>query len=126
MFSDYLQSETGSGAMFSDYLQSEAGSSLTTHSKEASFYRKKVKFSKRARRQKKGLAYLTKCSRNSFDQLLFSTKWYSTGFLKLKKSMIFKYAFETYTCVVFFCRHIYFNHICQCGLMGSFENKLTI
>ena len=40
--------------MFSDYLQSEAGSSLTTHSKEASFYRKKIEIFKNGLQAKKG------------------------------------------------------------------------
>ena len=51
MFSDYLQSEAGSGALFSDYLQSEAGSGLTTHSKQASFYRKILNFCKNGSQQ---------------------------------------------------------------------------
>ena len=41
MFSDYLQSEAGSGAMFSDYLQSEAGSNHDPQ--QTSLYRKKFR-----------------------------------------------------------------------------------
>ena len=73
MFSYYLQSEAGSGAMFSDYLQSEARSVSRSIAKKPLSIGKKFEILQKwlAEFFLNGLAFSNKYGRFSFDQLFF-------------------------------------------------------